>query len=119
MPFRTLTITWSALPFSLRKNLAFSKDLKNVYKEGRKLEISRRFGIAIVCGIPAIVGSGLLWAISESWIVVFAYLFLLVATLMVFIVSPALFTNHSQIWDPTVGKVKGLVAKLQTRFTNA
>ena len=82
------------------------------------MDLSRRFGIAIVCGIPAIVGSGLLWAISKSWIVVFVYLFLLVATLMVFIVSPALFTSHSQIWDPTVGKVKGLVAKLQTFFNS-
>jgi len=88
--------------------------MKMSNKEGGKLELSRRFGIAIVCGIPAIVGSGLFWAISESWIVVFAYLFLLLATLLVFIVSPRLFTNHSQIWDPTLGKVKGLVAKLQT-----
>jgi len=83
------------------------------------LEISRRFGIAIVCGIPAIVGSGLLWALAESWILVFGYLFLLAITLLVFIVSPGLFTNYSQIWDPTVGKVKGLVAKLQTRFNSA
>jgi len=84
-------------------------------KEGGKLEISRRFGIAIVCGIPAIVGSGLLWAISESWILVFGYLFLLAVMLLILIVNPGLFTNYSQIWDPTVGKVKGLVAKLQTR----
>jgi len=88
-------------------------------KEGGKLEISRRFGIAIVCGIPAIVGSGLLWAISESWIVVYGYLFILAVMLSVFIVSPGLFTNYSQIWDPTVGKVKGLVAKVQTRFNSA
>ena len=71
-------------------------------KEGGKLELSRRFGIVIVCGIPAIVGSGLLWAISE------------VATLLVFVVSPKLFTNYSQVWDPTVGKVKGLLAKVHT-----
>jgi hypothetical protein len=88
-------------------------------KEGSKLEISRRFGIAIVCGIPAIVGSGLLWALSKSWIVVFGYLFLLAVALLAFIVSPGLFINYSQIWDPTVGKVKGLVAKLQTRFNSA
>ena len=80
------------------------------------MELSRRFGIAIICGIPAIVGSGLFWAISESWIVVFAYLFLLSATLLTFVVSPKLFSNYSQIWDPTLGKVKGLVAKLQTLF---
>jgi len=83
-------------------------------KEGGKLELSRRFGIVIVCGIPAIVGSGLFWALSKSWIVVFVYLFLLVATLLVFVVSPKLFTNYSQVWDPTVGKVKGLLAKVHT-----
>ena len=83
------------------------------------MEISKRFGIAIVCGIPAIVGSGLLWAISESWIVVFGYLFLLAVTLVVLIVNPRLFANYSQIWDPTLVKVKGLVAKLQTRFNSA
>ena len=87
-------------------------------REGSKLELSRRFGIAIVCGIPAIVGSGLLWAISKSWIVVFVYLFLLVATLSVFMVSPGLFTRNSQLWNPTVGKFKGLVAKLQTLFNS-
>ena len=88
-------------------------------KEDDQVELGRRFGIAIVSGIPAIVGSGLLWAISESWILVFVYLFLLVATLSVFIVTPGLLTNYSQIWDRTVGKVKGLVARLQTLLNSA
>jgi hypothetical protein len=88
-------------------------------KEGGKLELSRRFGIAIVCGIPAIVGSGLLWAISESWIVVCGYLVLLMLTLLALIVSPGLFSNYSHLWDPTVDKVKGLVAKVQTLFSSA
>jgi hypothetical protein len=88
-------------------------------KEVGTVELGRRFGIAIVCGIPAIVGSGLIWALFESWIVVFVYLFLLVATLSVFVVSPALFTRNSQLWNPTVGKFKGLVAKLQTLFNSA
>jgi hypothetical protein len=88
-------------------------------KEDGKLELSRRFGIVIVCGVPAIVGSGLLWALADSWILVFAYLFLLSATLLLFIVNPGLFTNYSQIWNPTVGKVKGLVARLQTFFSSA
>ena len=82
------------------------------------MEWSRRFGIAIVCGIPAIVGSGLIWSLSENWIVVFVYLFLLVATLSVFMVNPGLFTRNSQLWNPTVGKFKGLVAKLQTLFNS-
>ena len=80
------------------------------------MELGRRFGIAIVCGIPAIVGSGLLWALTESWIVVFGYLFLLVAALLVFIASPRVFTDSSLIWNPTFGKVKGLMAKLHTLF---
>ena len=88
-------------------------------KEGGQLELSRRFGIAIVCGIPAIVGSGFFWALSGSWIVVCGYLFLLTVTLLVFIVNPGVFTNYAQIWDPTVSKVKELVAKLQTRFHSA
>jgi hypothetical protein len=88
-------------------------------KEDGQLELSRRFGIAIVSGIPAIVGSGFLWALADSWILVFSYLFLLAATLLLFIVNPGFFTNYSQIWDPTVGKVKGLVARLQTFFSSA
>jgi hypothetical protein len=71
------------------------------------VELSRRFGIAIVCGIPAIVGSGLLWAISKSWIVVFGYLFVLLAALLAFIANPRLFTNYSQIWHQLSVKLKG------------
>jgi hypothetical protein len=88
-------------------------------KEDGKLELSRRFGITIVCGIPAIVGSGLLWALADSWTLVFAYLFLLSVTLLLFMVNPGLFINCSQIWDPTVGKVKGLVARLKAFFSSA
>ena len=80
------------------------------------MQLGRRFGIVIVCGIPAIVGSGLLWALSESWIVVFGYLCLLVAALLVFVVNPRLFTSNSQIWNPTIGRFKGLLAKVQTLF---
>jgi molybdopterin-containing oxidoreductase family membrane subunit len=54
------------------------------------MEFKRRFGIIIVCGIPAIVGSGLLWELSEKWFVVYGYLFLLAATLLVFLLAPQL-----------------------------
>jgi hypothetical protein len=50
---------------------------------------------------------------------VFGYLFVLAVALLLFTVNPRLFTNYSQILDPTVGKVKGLVAKLQTLFNSA
>ena len=41
-----------------------------------------------VCGIPAIVGSGFFWELSERWIVVYGYLFLLAITLLVFLFTP-------------------------------
>jgi hypothetical protein len=65
------------------------------------MELKRRFGVIIVCGIPAIVGSGLLWALSEKWLVVYGYLFLLAATLLVFL-----------IWNPVSTRIKGLGTKL-------
>jgi len=57
-------------------------------REGGNMELKRRFGVIIVCGIPAIVGSGLLWELSEKWLVVYGYLFLLAATLLVFLFAP-------------------------------
>ncbi|MBW2580812.1 MAG: hypothetical protein JRD00_07705, partial [Deltaproteobacteria bacterium] len=52
------------------------------------MELKRRIGVIIVCGIPAIVGSGLLWDLSEKWSTVYGYLFLLAATLLVFLFAP-------------------------------
>ncbi|MBW2625829.1 MAG: hypothetical protein JRC54_06520, partial [Deltaproteobacteria bacterium] len=52
------------------------------------MELKRRIGVIIVCGIPAIVGSGLLWDLSEKWSTVYGYLFLLAATLLVFLLAP-------------------------------
>ena len=77
------------------------------------MELKRRFGVVIVCGIPAIVGSGLLWALSERWFVVYGYLFLLAATLLVFIVAPQLFATLPQILNPVSTKIKGLGSKLR------
>jgi hypothetical protein len=64
------------------------------------MELKRRFGVIIVCGIPAIVGSGLLWELSEKWLVVYGYLFLLTATLLVFLFAPQRIAGLSQIWNP-------------------
>jgi Na+(H+)/acetate symporter ActP len=50
--------------------------------------LARKLGIAIVCGIPAIVGSGFFWELSERWIVVYGYLLLLVITLLVLLFTP-------------------------------
>ena len=77
------------------------------------MELKRRFGVVIVCGIPAIVGSGLLWALSEKWFVVYGYLLLLAATLLVFLVAPQLIAGLPQILNPVSTKIKGLGSKLR------
>ena len=55
------------------------------------MEPERKAGISIVFGIPAIVGSGLVWQISGNWQAVFGYL-----GLLGFIVG-ALLANPEQI----------------------
>ena len=80
------------------------------------MELKRRFGVIIVCGIPAIVGSGLVWSLSENWAVVFAYLFLLVSSLLVFLVAPQRITGLLQVLNPVSDKIKGLSAKLRESF---
>jgi len=80
------------------------------------MELTRRFGVIIVCGIPAIVGSGLLWALSEKWALVFAYLFLLVLSLLVFLVAPQRITSLIQLLNPVSDRIKGLGSKLRESF---
>jgi hypothetical protein len=80
------------------------------------MELQRRFGVIIVCGIPAIVGSGLVWALSEKWAVVFAYLFLLVLSLLLFLVAPQRITSLIQLLNPVSVRIKGLGTKLRESF---
>jgi hypothetical protein len=80
------------------------------------MELTRRFGVIIVCGIPAIVGSGLLWALSEKWALVFAYLFLLVFSLLLFLVAPQRITSIIQLLNPVSDRIKGLGSKLRESF---
>jgi hypothetical protein len=80
------------------------------------MELTRRFGVIIVCGIPAIVGSGLLWALSEKWALVFAYLFLLVFSLLLFLVAPQRITSLIQLLNPVSDRIKGLGSKLRESF---
>lgn len=80
------------------------------------MELQRRFGVIIVCGIPAIVGSGLLWALSEKWALVFAYLFLLVLSLLLFLVAPQMITSLIQLLNPVSDRIKGLGSKLRESF---
>jgi hypothetical protein len=55
------------------------------------MQAERKAGISIVFGIPAIVGSGLVWQISANWQAVFGYL-----GLLGFVVG-ALLANPEQI----------------------
>ncbi len=80
------------------------------------MEFKRRFGVVIVSGIPAIVGSGLLWALSEKWILVYVFLSLLALTLLVFLFAPQRITSLLRVWDPVSSTVKGLGSKLQRIF---
>jgi hypothetical protein len=80
------------------------------------MELTRRFGVIIVCGVPAIVGSGLLWALSEKWALVFAYLFLLVFSLLLFLVAPQRITSLIQLFNPVSDRIKGLGSKLRESF---
>jgi hypothetical protein len=80
------------------------------------MELTRRFGVIIVCGVPAIVGSGLLWALSEKWFVVYGYIFLLAAALLVFLVAPQRITSLIQLLNPVSDRIKGLGSKLRESF---
>jgi hypothetical protein len=80
------------------------------------MELKRRFGVIIVCGIPAIVGSGLVWALSEKWFVVYGYLFLLAAALLVFLIAPQKITSLIQLLNPVSDRIKGLGSKLRESF---
>ena len=80
------------------------------------MELKRRFGVIIVCGIPAIVGSGLVWALSEKWALVFAYLFLLVLSLLLLLVAPQRITSLIQLLNPVSDRIKGLGSKLRESF---
>jgi len=81
------------------------------------MELKRRFGVIIVCGVPAIVGSGLLWALSEKWFVVYGYLFLLAAALLVFVIAPQKITSLIQLLNPVSDKIKGLGSRLRESFS--
>jgi hypothetical protein len=41
------------------------------------MELARKAGIVVVFGVPAIVGSGLVWHLLGNWEAVFIYLALL------------------------------------------
>ncbi|MBW1980724.1 MAG: hypothetical protein JRJ12_05845 [Deltaproteobacteria bacterium] len=52
------------------------------------MTLERKAGIAVVFGVPAIVGSGLMWQLAGSWQVVFGYLALLGFILGAFLANP-------------------------------
>ena len=52
------------------------------------MQHERKAGIAIVFGVPAIVGAGLVWQIAGSWQAVFGYLGLLAFVLGGLLANP-------------------------------
>ena len=52
------------------------------------MQPERKAGIAIVFGVPAIVGAGLVWQIAGSWQAVFGYLGLLAFVLGGLLANP-------------------------------
>lgn len=52
------------------------------------MHIWRRIGIAIVLGVPAIIGAGLVWELAANWQVVFGYLGLLGFIALAFLLNP-------------------------------
>jgi MFS family permease len=52
------------------------------------MDLARKAGIAVVFGIPAIVGSGLTWQLTHSWQGVFTYLGILGFIVLAFVANP-------------------------------
>ena len=52
------------------------------------MDLPRKAGVAVVFGIPAIVGSGLTWQLAHSWQGVFTYLGILGFIVLAFLANP-------------------------------
>ena len=52
------------------------------------MDLARKAGIAVVFGIPAIVGSGLTWQLAHSWQGVFTFLGILGFVVLAFLANP-------------------------------
>jgi len=63
------------------------------------MDLPRKAGVAVVFGIPAIIGSGLTWQLADSWQAVFTYLGILGFIVLAFLANPeGVFwkKNHSE-----------------------
>jgi hypothetical protein len=49
------------------------------------MSITRSLGILIALGVPVIVGSGLVWSFTSSWIAIYVFLIILAFTALGFI----------------------------------
>jgi len=52
------------------------------------MDPARKAGIAVVFGVPAIVGSGLTWELAKTWQSVFVYLGILGFVVLAFLANP-------------------------------
>jgi hypothetical protein len=59
------------------------------------MDVWRKIGIAIVFGVPAIVGGGVVWQLAGDWQMVGAYLALLGFILLAFVLNPERLVNKT------------------------
>jgi hypothetical protein len=65
------------------------------------MDIWRKIGIAIVFGVPAIIGGGIIWELARNWQMVFVYLGFLGFIVLAFLLNPEKIVNEA------VGKDEG------------
>ena len=59
------------------------------------MSIWRRIGIAIVLGIFAVIGGGIVWELAGNWQMVFVYLGLLGFVALAFLLNPEKLVNEN------------------------
>jgi MFS family permease len=64
------------------------------FQGGKRMDIWRAMGVAIVFGVLAIIGAGLVWHLAGDWQIVFTYLGLLGFILLAVLFNPEQLVNE-------------------------
>ncbi len=62
------------------RDIAASAALKATEEMGARMDISRKLGILVFCGVPAIVGGGIVMAVFDSMTALWIYEAMLLIT---------------------------------------
>ena len=65
------------------------------------MDLWRKIGVTIICGIVAIIGGGLFWVLSEDWAVVFTFLSIVGFFLLAFLLNPEQIVNEIVVEEET------------------